>query len=171
MDHETPETNAAPEAPSVDASILGELRQSRRKIGAGADPLDIPIPGYSDKLVVRFRWVPMEQLASTSKSLVKIANPTQQQIAAAADALVHCCDEVMVRVNGELQPLSTNEFPVTFADGDRLSYALGFTKPSSARECVQAVFANDYALIDVAFKLMTWLEDTSRKVSETQLGE
>lgn len=163
-------------APSVELSILGDLRQSRKKIGAGATPLDIPIPGYDGKLVVRFRWTPMERLASTAKSLAKIDNPTQQQIAAAADALVQCCDEFLVRVNGEdgkteLKSLSTNEFPITFSDGDRISFALGFEKPKSARECVQAVFNNDYALIDTSFKLITWLEDTSRKVSEEQLGE
>jgi hypothetical protein len=159
------------DAPSVDQSILGGLRQARQKIGAGADPLDIPVPGYDGQLVIRYRWVPMEQLASTARSLVKIDNPTKQHIAAAADAHNQCCDEVLVRVNGELKPLSTNEFPITFADGERLAFALGFQKPATARECVQAVFNNDYALVDTAFKVMSWLEDTSRKVSEEQLGE
>lgn len=156
---------------SVLSSILGDLRQSRQKIGAGADPLDIAVPGYDGRLVVRFRWVPPEQLAATSKSLQAIKNPTAQQIAAAADTLVATCDEFLVRVDGELQPLSTNEFPITFSDGDRLSYALGFPKPSTARECCQLVFNNDYAMGDTAFKVMTWLEDTSRRVSEEQLGE
>lgn len=166
MDHETQH-----DAPSVLPSILGDLRQARAKIGAGADPLDLPIPGYGDRLIVRFRWVPVERLASTSKSLAKITNPTRQQVAAAADSLVATCDEVMVRVDGEIVSLSTNEVPITFSDGDRLSFALGFPKPESARECCQAVFNNDYAMIDAAFKVMQWLEDTSRRVSEEQLGE
>ena len=165
MDPETPAT------PTVDTSILSSLRQARQKIGAGAKPLDIAIPGYDNQLVARFRWTPVERLASTSKSLQNIDNPATQRVAAAADALVQCCDEILVRVNGELKSLSTNEFPVTFSDGDRLSYALNFEKPETARECVRRVFNNDYAVIDCAFKVMQWLEDTSRKVSEEQLGE
>lgn len=163
-----PETTAAP---AVDTSILGGLRQSRQKIGAGAKPLDITVPGYDDQLVARFRWTPVERLASTSKSLANIDNPATQRVAAAADALVQCNDEILVRVGGELKPLSTNEFPVTFSDGERIAYALGFDKPDTARECVRRVFNNDYAVIDVASKLMAWLEDTSRRVSEEQLGE
>lgn len=165
MEHETHD------APSVEHSILGDLRQSRRGIGANAKPLDLIVPGYKDRLVIRYRWQPLERLASTAASLSKIDNPTTQHVAAAADVLGECCAEVLVRVNGELKPLSTNEVPVTFSDGERLSFALDFEKVESRRECVRAVFANDYALIDQAFKVMSWLEDTSRKVSEEQLGE
>lgn len=167
MDHEP----AQAEAPSVRPSILGDLRKSRGKIGAGADPLDLVVPGYNDKLLIRFRWVPPEDLAATSKSLVAIKNPTKQNQAAAADAIVAACEEIMVREDDEIVPLSTNEFPITFADGERLAFALGFPNPNSARECCAAVFNNPYAMGDVALRLMQWLEDTSRRVSEEQLGE
>ncbi|MGZ4530805.1 MAG: hypothetical protein ACXVXP_00465 [Mycobacteriaceae bacterium] len=173
MDHTppTPAEEAQVETPSVLPSILGDLRSARAKIGAGADPLEVVIPGYDEKLVVAFRWVPITELAATSKQLQRIKEATAMQVAAAADTLVATCDEVKVRVEGEVKPLSTNGIPITFSDGDRLSYALGFPKPKSARECCVATFNNEYAMIDVAFKVMEWLEDTSKRVDSEHLGE
>jgi hypothetical protein len=175
----TPDMPAAPvavAAPVSDGlnilpSVLTDLRASRARIGANAKPVSIAIPGYGGNLVARFRWVPANELAATSRSIMAIKNPTQQQLAAAADALVACNDEILVRVNGELESLQHGGEPVTFAEGAGLCVALGLPAPSSARECVMAVFGNDYAVADTAGKLMAWLEDTSRQVDEEHLGE
>jgi hypothetical protein len=102
--------------------------------------------------------------------LAKIKEPTEQAVAAAADALVATCEEVKVNIDGTLQPLSTNGIPITFTDGERLAYALGFPVPKSARETCYAVFNNEYALIDVAQKVTTWLEDTTREIDTEFVG-
>lgn len=164
-----PPATEGPEV-SVQPSILGELRKAREGIGAGAEPIDITIPGYGGKLVVAFKWVPYAQLSATAKQLAKIKEPTEQAVAAAADALVATCDEVKVNIDGALQPLSTNGVPITFSDGERLAFALGFPVPDSARLTCYAVFSNEYALIDVAQKVTTWLEDTSQQVDGDFLG-
>ena len=51
------------QAPEVEPSILGVLREARARIGAGAKPLEVTIPGYDGKLVIRFRWVPVKELS------------------------------------------------------------------------------------------------------------
>lgn len=165
-----PDALSAPDL-NVLPSVLGELRKARAVIGAGATPIDVAIPGYRGMLIARFRWVPVSDLASTAKSLRAIKDATQQQLAAAADALVACNDEILVRVDDKLESLTHEGLPVTFANGVGLTLALGLPKPTSARECVFSVFGNEYGMVDVATKLMGWLEDTSREVDEAHLGE
>jgi hypothetical protein len=172
-----PETISAPEplaqAPDLNIlpSVLTDLRNLRSQIGAGAKPIQIPLPGYKGKLVASFRWVPANELGATSKSLRAIKDPTQLQIAAAADALVATNDEILVEVDGKLESLLHQGVNVTFATGEGLCLALQLPKPNSARECVVSVLGNEYGLLDIATKVMTWLEDTTRTVDESFLGE
>lgn len=158
---------------SILPSVLGELRKSRQQIGSGAAPIDIPIPGYQGKLIARFKWVPVTALAATAASLRKIKDPTTQQLAAVADALAATNDEILVHSDPETDPqsLTYQGAPCTFQNGEGLALALGFAAPRSARECVNAVFNNEYAMVDVAQRVMQWLEDTSREVDESFLGE
>lgn len=177
-------TEPSPEAPqattpAVEASIIGGLRQSRSKIGAGSKPLYLDVPGYDGKLVLRFKWIPFRELSSTSRSLSQITELTTQAVAAAADTVGLTCEEVCVRVPGAdhtpeypkgIAPLSTNGEPVSFTD-ERLAYALDFTAPDNQRDMVVRAYNNEYALIDQAAAVVEWLKDTSRKVDETFLGE
>lgn len=162
----------APEDMAVEPSILGSLRAKRAKAGAGAEPLYLDVPNYDGDLVLEFKWVPMETLSKTGVQLAKIKNATTQTIAAAADAVVATCSELWVRVEGQEKPkpLSTNGIPVTFGD-PRVAYALGFPAAQDARTTVIRAFNNEYALIDVANKVTTWLEDTSSVVDGVFLGE
>jgi hypothetical protein len=160
---------------AVEPSILGSLRAKRAKAGAGADPLYLPVPAYDGDLVLEFKWKPLKQISKTGVQLAKIKEATDQTIAAAADAIVATCSEIMVMVEGEdgvktRQPLSTNETPVTFSD-PRVSYALDFPKAPDARTTVIRTFNNEYALIDVANKVMLYLEDTSVASDGAFLGE
>lgn len=167
-------TDATPEATpefNVSPSILTSLRAARSVIGAGATPLDLEIPGYGGQLVARFAWKPANELAATSKSLQAIKNPTQQQLAAAADALATCNEEILIRDGETLESLQHGGVPVTFANGEGLLLALGLPRTSATRDCVMAVFGNDYAIMGTALKLSAWLEDASQEVDVTTLGE
>lgn len=163
--------DAPEETPAVlDASILGQLRASRAKIGAGAEPLKLAIPGYDPEVVVKYKWVPLKTLTRTAQSLSKMTEMSEQAIAAAADTVVSTCHEVCVRINGELVPLSTSDVPVTFGD-PRLAYALGFGNPGNARQMAVLAFNNEHALINLAAEIVEWLKDTTRRVDEEALGE
>jgi hypothetical protein len=169
---DTPDSPAVEATEPVEAtqpSILSELRKARDKIGVGADPLRLPVPGYNGLLVVSYKWVPYSRLSATAKSLGKIKDQLEQQVAAAADTLVATCDEILINDAGELHSFSPA--PVTFADSEALAEALGFPKADSSRQTCYSVFNNEYAMIDAAFKVSSWLEDTSKQVDEEFLGE
>lgn len=152
-------------------NILGVLRQARKKIGMGAKPLDLPVPGYDNALVLRFRWIPLSELGSSAKKLGKIENQHEQNIAIAGDLLVKTCENVLINVDGELRPIATDGTETTFKDGDVLSEALGFPKPDSALLTCISVFNNEYAVIALAMTVSAWLEDTSKKVDAEFVGE
>jgi hypothetical protein len=151
-------------------SVIAQLRVERSKLGAAATPLDVVIPGYDDLLLLRCKWVDFKELSDGGKSLSKITEPTEQEIAAAADALVVTCKELLIQVKGELKPLSQTSDPVTFGD-PRLPGLLGFAPADTARDTVRAVFANDYALLDTANAVVRWLKDTTKRQNLAFLGK
>lgn len=174
-----PEAPLSPPAPLVEGedllsslqpNILSGLRAKRDKLGAGAEPDFFDVPGYDEQLVLKFVWVPLKVLGKTGVELIKIKEPTEQTIAAAADAIVATCSEIFVRVDGDVKPLSTNNVPVTFGD-PRVAFALQFPPVKDARSAVISTFGNEYALIKAANSLTEWLENTSTSVNERYLGE
>lgn len=156
--------------PAVDPkqSVIASLREARNKIGANADPVRIAVPGYNGDLVIEYQWIPFEEISATSDSLSQIKDIADLNVAAAADTVVACCREVFVRIDGRLQPLSTNGTPVKF--DDRLAYSLGI-EATTARATAIAVFNNEYALIETANELAKWLKDASVRVNGEFLGE
>lgn len=157
---------AANDGLNVGSSILDDLRASHAKLGEGAEPLVREIPGYDGKVKVKFRWVHPKELSVTSKQLERIKDPTEQRLAAAADSLVATCDEILVM--GET--LLHQGEKVTFQNGEGVGVLLG-VPVRDARSACNALFNNPYAVIDVAFEVVTWLEDTSRNVASDYLGE
>jgi hypothetical protein len=153
---------------TADQSIVSALRARRSKIGRGADPLDLAVPGYGGELVIRYRWVPLEELTVTAESLSEIKGQAELTIAASADTLVATCQEVFVKWDGELKPLSTDGTPVKF--DDRLAYSLGI-ESKSARQVATDTFSNEYSLIQTGNVVVEWLKDTTRKVNADFLGE
>ncbi len=164
---------------TLDTSTLSRLRATRSRIGKGAEPLDVDVPGYDGQLVLRFVWTDLDQMAKTGPEIAKIKDPAQRTTAASADAIASACTEVLVRVEETdkagiahkvVKPLSTNGVPVTFGD-KRLAFALGFDAPNNQRDMVIRTFNNTYALIDVAGELAEWLSDTTKSVNDQTLGE
>lgn len=150
-------------------SVISTLRGLRSKLGAQSPPFDVVVPGYDDLLIVRCKWVPFKDLNQGAKDLQKISEPTELQIAAAADTFVTTCQELLIRVDDVVKPLAKDGVPITFGD-PRLPDLLGFTPTTSARDAVRSVFANEYALITTANSVVEWLQDTTRNVDKAFLG-
>lgn len=158
---------STPEVQAPDTSLLDRLREKRRKLGE-TKSIYRDVPGYGGDLVVRYKWVPYEELASKGQKLQKIKNPTKRDLLAAADMLATLCDEICIRVGEEIRPLAEDGGPITFGD-ERLGEALGF-ELKSAREGVFGTFNNDYAVLAEAVALSSWLQDASREVDEEFQG-
>lgn len=178
MSEVIPDAPLSPPPPGVDGedlvsslqpNILSGLRAKRDRLGAGSEPDYFDVPGYDEQLVLKFVWVPLKELSRTGVQLIKIKEPTEQTISAAADAIAATCAEILVRVDKTIKPLSMNGVPVTFSD-PRVGVALGFTA-TDARSSVVRTFNNEYALIKIANAVTEWLEDASKSVNERYLGE
>lgn len=165
------------------SNTLDRLRAKRAELGT-VKTITREIPGYEGDLAVRFVWKPYEELASKGQALAKIKSPTRQSLLAAVDTLVTLCQEVVIRPDdkddpriGEdgYVPLATDEDPepVRFAADERLADALGFTskgKDHTARDDVFGTYVNDYAILNEAMELSTWLQDTTREVDTAFSG-
>lgn len=150
-------------------SVISTLRGLRSRLGAQSPPFDVVVPGYDDLLIVRCKWVPFKDLNQGAKDLQKITEPTELQIAAAADTFVTTCQELLIRVDNEVRPLAQDGVPINFGD-PRLPELLGFAPTTTARDAVRAVFANEYSLITTANSVVEWLQDTTRNVDKAFLG-
>lgn len=152
----------------MSATLLQQLRDRRQALVAGRT-IDLDVPGYDGDLVVRYRFVPYEELAAAGEALAKVKDPRQREVFAACDTLARCADEVFLRVGGELTPVSEDGVPVKF--DDRLAEALGFDDPGSARLNVRETFAcNDYAVIAQAIEVSAWLQDGEANATEEAAG-
>jgi hypothetical protein len=153
------------------SSIIGQLAARRAALIAERAPLDLEIPGYGGDLVVRYEFVPFERMGRIGKDLAKIKDETAQFRFAAADTLIACCREIMVRVSDELVPLADEaglSHPVQFDEA--LSEILALDA-SRARDVVFAVFGNDYAVLEQAAAVSDWLRDGSPEVDADLMGE
>lgn len=143
-------------------TLLTRLRERRAALGA-ARTTDLDVPGYDGAIVVRYKWVPYEEMAKAGRKLAKIKDDTRQQLAAAADTLVMCCESILLRVEDDLQPLAEH-----FGD-EALGEALGF-EAETARRAVFELFRNDYAVLQQAVEVSAWLQGESPEVDEEFAG-
>lgn len=150
-------------------SVISQLREKRKTLGAGAKPLRLEVPGYDGLLLIDFKWVPFSELAKNALSLQKVKSPIEVQIAAACDTLIATCDGFFIRIGEDVKPLDEDEPFDTFGD-PRLPELLGYEAANSARESCRSLFANEYSLITTANTVLEWLQDTTRAVDEEHLG-
>jgi hypothetical protein len=150
-------------------SVIETLRERRNQLGLQAKPLDIPVPGYDGLLILRCRWVAFKDLSAGARELSKIKEPTEAQIHAAADTLVVCCQDFLIKVGDEIKPIAEDGTPTVFGD-PRLPASLGFSQLATAVDVARAVFNNEYALIRTANTVIEWLQDTTKRVDTDILG-
>lgn len=155
-------------------SVLDEVRSMRAKLGAGADPFKVPVPGFDGALVLVNRWVPLRSLSKVAQNLTSIEQPMELRIAAAADTLQKTVTEILIRVpDGSggvvFRSLNPSGVPIDFSDPSVATY-VGQPEAKTGRENVESLFGNEYALINVADMVVSWLQDTSKAHEKQILG-
>ncbi len=139
---------------------LEELRQERHT--------EIDIPGYGGELVVRYRPVKWEALREIARRVEQSKSP-RRELDGQASTLIDACQEVLIRVDGKLEPIDPAEVhPVRF--DQRLAALLDF-EAESAREVLYGTFNNDLAVVTVHNELAEWMADADEEVNETFVGE
>jgi hypothetical protein len=150
------------------ASHLDWLR-ARHEVIAADRHLDLDVPGYQGRLVVRYGAVPWSVVSKAQDLIAKPGRDGEGSLLAQVDFLVAACREVLVRdAAGELAPIDPSGETRRF--DPELATLLG-AGTNNARALVRWIFANDPAVAVQAGEVMSWSIDTDADVSDDLLGE
>jgi hypothetical protein len=150
------------------ASHLDWLRARHEAITADRT-LDLEVPGYQGRLVVRYGRVPWATIARAQDQLANPGRDGQGTLFAQIDFIIAACREVLVRdAGGELVPVDPSGKTRRF-DAD-LAHLFG-AEVNTARETVRYVFGNDPAVATHAGELLSWTVDTDADVQDEFMGE
>jgi hypothetical protein len=140
-------------------SVLADLKTNRERIQARKF-LTLQIPGW-DSLFVRYKSLTWETIRSFNGA--QLENPTpNDELVVAWDTLIAACDEVLISTDDGLKPLA--DTPVRFEH--RLAQLTGDDIAETPREVVDSVFPNEFAAVEQFGEYMTWLNFSSKDVSE-----
>jgi hypothetical protein len=150
-------------------SVLEQLREQREELKTGEHRLDLDIPGYNGMLVARYKPLRWSIIEALTKKVRKDKSGVSKNVLASTDTLIEACEEIFLRVNGELTSIPTGAgLPVKF--DTRLAEALSF-EAATVREVVAGVFPNEMGVIEHNVMYSRWLRDVTKEVDEDLLGE
>jgi len=149
------------------ASHLDWLRARHEAISA-EHFLDLDVPGYQGRLVVRYGRVSWRTISRAQDLLAKPGRDGEGALLANVDFLVDACREVFVRHEGKLEPIDPSGEPRRF--DPELAQLLG-SETTSARETVRWLFANDPAVAVQAGEVMQWSVRAGEEDTDEMMGE
>lgn len=152
----------------VALSLRDQLRQ-RREEQRKRSTLDLIIPGYGGDLAVRYRSLPEDAIKKFADKISK----GEDGLGAARQMVVLACEAVLVREDGELEPLTDEtDSPIRF--DERLAEFLAIDA-DRAVDVAQEVFSpggtQPLAVMAHASALSNWMTGKDLEVDEELLGE
>jgi hypothetical protein len=151
-------------ATSIESSALDRIKARREDLRKERH-LELEVPGYGGELVVRYRPVPWDGLREIARKVDRSNHP-RKELNGQVDTLIAACDEVLIRVEGDLQPIEDGQ--TTRFDG--LPDLLGY-EATSARAAVFGLFNNDLAVVTAHNDLAEWMAGAEEEADEELLGE
>lgn len=131
--------------------------------------MDLPVPGYAGRLVVRYGRVPVSAIARAQELMQKPGRDGEGMLLGNVDFLVAACREVLVRDDdGELKSPDPSGEPRRF--DPELAALLG-SETTTARGTVRWLFSNDPAVMVQAGEVMQWTVENREATDEEMLGE
>jgi len=124
--------------------------------------LDMEVPGYSGRLVVRYGPAPWAVIARVQTLVAKEDRDGRNLLMAQTDVLIAACRDVLM--DGE-----------TIGDGPRrfdaeLAGVFG-AETSSAREVVALVYPSELAVAVACGELLDWTQNAQAEATEEFVGE
>lgn len=156
-------TDQAPPA-NGNVSSLAWLRQRHEALQAERH-LDVAIPGYDGRLVMRCRPVPWATIARVQTLMTKDDAEGVGLIAAQKDVLIAACIDVLL----DGQPIDPSGEPRRFDPA--LAELLGMGEAKSARSIVSWVFPGDVSIAVTAGEVLEWTSNASAEASDEFVGE
>lgn len=164
-----PEANPPKEAISTgpkpaQQSQLERLKKRRREARENREPLDLPIPGYGDELVARYRVLDYDELQKLERRGSKMAQAgdTEAGLKVTMDTIAQACIGIFLRQDdGSLKPL--NECVTEFGDEPvrydaRLAETVGVDAEGKVRVVIRRVFPTDLSIIGHLAQISNWME-------------
>lgn len=154
------------ETPKPD-SVKERLRERREELRAKTT-LELLVPGYDGELAVRYKAIPGEEAEQIGRKLTATGG---QALGVACDFLIRCCESILVRSEGTLEPLVDDKDEAVVFDY-RLAEVFGI-EYERARKLVLDVFSpernRDLAVIEHSTSLLNWMQGHEEEIDRSLL--
>jgi hypothetical protein len=141
-------------------SLADELAADRARLGEERDPLDLPLPGYGDKLVARYRVLDGKELRKLSQRQRQMAlqKDKQAEVKGMCDTLAAACvgffttrgDKLVALEDAGMPELAGVEVPVRYDRNLAKATRIEIDQTTLVREIVRQVFGGDKDLLLLA---------------------
>jgi hypothetical protein len=160
------------ETPEEAPSMMEELSRMHEEALANKT-LDLDVPGYQEKLVVRYNRVDGKQLDVIGQRVRRQYKKDGERLLwGTVDTMIEACEGLYFRrpESEELVPIDPDHRGIPLRYEERLAQVIGFPS-DSARDVVHGLFAyNDVAITAHGFRLNRWMS-TNESGGEDFLGE
>lgn len=155
-------------------SILGELKTRRDEI-VHSEHLDLQVPRWNDpEIIVRYKPAPHATIRRIQERVEKAPKKErfEAEVSGNCDLLIHACDAVVARIDGQDYSLKPDEpkGEFTLFDAD-LAANLGLPEDATAREIVRTLFITDGDILSHAQSLVKWSGYRETDADERLEGE
>lgn len=131
--------------------------------------LDLEVPGYQGRLIVRYGRVPWSAIGKAQELFANPGRDYEGTLLAQADFLIAACREILVRDDDdELKPVDPSGETRRF--DPELSELLG-AGTTSARATLRWIFGNDPAVAVQAGAVLEWTVKTDEDTADEFVGE
>lgn len=165
------------------ASLLAELSQTRQEIKEKAEPLYLAVPGYGDRLWVRFRPYSVAKTETKIRAQQKAIRKNRPVLLNnSCDTLIDACDELMllpdrfseVGIGAEGKNLIAIDEAAPVGFDQRLAELFkipGAGQMTEARQVVKAMFPTEQAILKMSVEVSEWLQgELDSETDEEFLG-
>lgn len=168
---------------------LLEAIQGRREHLELEQHVDLPIPGYDDRFLMRYRALPIVEIQQIAKKhgahiggrgSVEVSADVEARKtrAAAADILIAASMEAAIANDGKRIPLHkiVGGGPVRFGDPRLAAAAVRgldeeAAKKLKARQIVQKILPREMTLVSHQAELVEWMQKADERVNDALSGE
>lgn len=132
--------------------------------------LDMDVPGYEGRLVIRYGPVPWAAITRMQSLLDRPDKDGRGMLAAQADMLIAACREVLVRADEDAELVSVDPSGEKRRFDPKLAELFGL-EASTARATIEWLFPNEIALAVQAGEVLDWTRSNAVDTDALVAGE
>lgn len=152
-----------------DASHLAWLRQRHTALSAERH-MDIEVPGYDGRLILRCNPIPWPTVARVQSLLGTNDRDGRGLLTAQCDVLIAACREVLCRRERDAEPEPIDPHGEPRRIDPDLADLLG-SGTTTARATLQWLFPSEVAISAAAGELLDWTRTAGTETNEELAGE